>query len=510
MNSTNSVLKNTQSTSFTWSSLYLFTFFSAFLFMLMEWLFIITKPSFMNPLPFFQKMEILLFSSALLAGFSFISLIPLILLQFPHLFRKYHRVLIQLGVLLPTFLMSSLSLLLIDNFTYTIFEFGIVSTKGITRGLYVLILIFIFIFLYRKNLQLVSSIDNQIRNQSVKKWVVVGLSVVILISIIIPLSGQDIASGIIPGSAESQGRSTLPNILLITPDGVNANNLSLYGYERNTTPFLKDLASTSLIAENAFTNSANTGGSITSIFTGKYPATTRVFFPPDILRNEDAYEHLPAILHSRGYKTIQLGFPTYVDAYTFNLLSGFDEVNGRVFLNSSYLLALNDYLPDESAYFIYETGNRLIDRLLHIFFIKQMENPFAQVTESPEDFNDSIKLAKLFELIDHSDRPLFVHLHWMGTHGGKFFPDQQVFSLGKEVEFQKLWDVDFYDDSILEFDRAVEAIFEKLTQENILDRTMIIIGSDHGQQFFTNERLPFIIHFPGGQFSGRIEENVQN
>jgi hypothetical protein len=506
----NSVFKKSRSAPLSWGSLYLITFISAYLLIFMEWLFILTKPSFMSPLRFFQKMEILLFASSLLTGFCFFSLVPLFLLHFLNFFRKYQNVLIKLGAILPTFLISSLALLLIDNFTYTIFEFGIVSAKGIPRGLYALLFVFIFISFYRRNLQFISSIDKQTRNQTVRKWVVVGLSVVVLISIIIPLSGQDKVSGIVTSSAEGQDRDTLPNILLITPDGVNANNMSLYGYERDTTPFLQSIANTSLIAENAFTNSANTGGSITSVFTGKYPANTRVFFPPDILRGEDAYEHLPAILHSRGYKTIQLGFPTYVDAYTFNLLSGFDEVNGRVFLNSGYLLTLNDYLPDDSAYFIYEAGNRLIDRLLHIFLIRQMKNPFAQVTEFAEDFNDSIKLEKLFELINHSDQPLFVHIHWMGTHGAKFFPDQQVFSLGKDEELQNPWDVDFYDDSILELDQAIETIFEKLTQENVLKRTIIIVGSDHGQQFFTNERIPLIFHFPEGQFSGRIEENVQN
>lgn len=91
-----------------------------------------------------------------------------------------------------------------------------------------------------------------------------------------------------------------PNIFLLTADGLNADHMSVYGYDRDTTPFLKSISSELMILENHFTNSSATSGSIISIFTGKYPADTRVLYPPDILDDKDAFQRLPGILRSLG------------------------------------------------------------------------------------------------------------------------------------------------------------------------------------------------------------------
>ncbi len=76
------------------------------------------------------------------------------------------------------------------------------------------------------------------------------------------------------------------NVVLITTDGLETAFMSVYGYEKDTTPFLRTLAPKALIARNHFSNSGNTGGSITSILTGKHPTTNRVLYRPDILRGE--------------------------------------------------------------------------------------------------------------------------------------------------------------------------------------------------------------------------------
>ena len=125
------------------------------------------------------------------------------------------------------------------------------------------------------------------------------------------------------------GETHYPNILLITGDGINASHTSLYGYERDTTPTLKALAATSLVAENAFPNSSNTMSGLLSIYTSKYPTQTRVLYAPDILKNADAYQHMPGILKSLGYYSAQFTHAYFADAYSMNMLSAFDIANGR-------------------------------------------------------------------------------------------------------------------------------------------------------------------------------------
>jgi arylsulfatase A-like enzyme len=51
---------------------------------------------------------------------------------------------------------------------------------------------------------------------------------------------------------------------------------------------------------------------------------------------------------------------------------------------------------------------------------------------------------------------------------------------------------------------------DNLSNLGLLDRTILIIGSDHGQNGNPLKRLPFIIRFPHGQYAGRIQANVQN
>jgi arylsulfatase len=87
---------------------------------------------------------------------------------------------------------------------------------------------------------------------------------------------------------------------------------------------------------------------------------------------------------------------------------------------------------------------------------------------------------------------------------------EQKFSAGQSIQDQEPWSDDFYDDSILDFDMNVGEVIDELTKLGLLENTILIIGSDHGQQWNQLNRLPLIIRFPQGQYAGRIQTNVQN
>jgi hypothetical protein len=146
----------------------------------------------------------------------------------------------------------------------------------------------------------------------------------------------------------------------------------------------------------------------------------------------------------------------------------------------------------------------------HIFFLKQMANPLDQVTRRPEQFADRQRLRNLRQVINAADRPVFVHVHLMGTHGDTFNPQEQTFSAGQSLDDQQPWSVDFYDDSILELDKNIASLVKDLTDWGVLDETILVIGSDHGQKWDQLKRIPLIIRFPQGQYTGRIQANVQN
>jgi len=494
-----------------WLELSLIGCFIAYLFVFSEWLFAITRPSFLDVFSLGDRLEIFFFTASLLAAACLLPLVLLALLSRIPLLRRLQPLLLIIGGLVPAAVGAVLLLLLIDNFTYTLFRFGIVTSAGLARGLYALLFLGLLLYCLKTLLGWLPPLDRLLAraaNGNLARFASLGLLGLVGLSFALPAVSNRMGERV---NLSSAGQAAIqPHILLITADGVDASHTSLYGYERDTTPNLRRLAESSLVAENAFNNSGNTGGSLVSILTGKPPTATRVLYPPNILRGADSYQHLPGILRAQGYRTVQLTISHYADAFTLNLLDGFDEANGRENTASNLFQQYTRLLPSEFAYFVYETGNRAVDRLRHIFFLKTMENVYQTVTEAPEDFKDEIKLDNIVKMIRRARQPLFLQAHFLGTHGPVFYPEQQVYSAGKPVEAQEPWDNDFYDDSILEFDRHLGKILDTLEEEALLDDTLVIVGSDHGRLYVTNQRIPLLMHFPNDEYAGTIRTNVQN
>ncbi len=480
------------------------------LYVLMEWVFIVTKPSFLDVFTFWDKGKVLILGMTLAGGLSLLLLGVVYLLGRVVGLRRHPKIYSWLLSLLPAGILGALLLLLVDNFTYTLFSFGIATSEGIGRVIYAVLFLLLVSWSEWQIIKAAASLESRLAFPRSRRVFFVGAGIWLALGLLLALP--------VGGTANSQGTwmppgsdslSVYPHILWITGDGVSAEHLSLYGYARDTTPNLSALAESSLVAENVFANAKNTAGSLVAMFTGKLPLETGVLFAPDILRGQDAYQHLPGILRAQGYFSVQYGFTYYVDAYTVNILGGFDVVNGRSLESSPLHARLVKYLPEEMAYFMYESGNRITDRIRHIFFIKTMQNPYNVTVGDAPLIDDDERLDAFLDSLADFEQPVFVHLHLMGTHGPRFEPQEQVFSLGKDPVGQEDWDLDFYDDAILEFDANVGRIVSALEQNGLLENTLMIVGSDHATQSDQRQRIPLLMRFPGGEITGRIEANVQ-
>jgi arylsulfatase A-like enzyme len=262
-----------------------------------------------------------------------------------------------------------------------------------------------------------------------------------------------------------------------------------------------------LVAENAFSNSGNTAGSLTSILTGKLPIETRVLYPPDILVGENAYQHLPGILKQAGYHTVQVTMPRFGDAYERNIRDGFDIANYRT-ENRFPLATKFEQLGDGSGfYFSAQIIQRIVERLEHAFYIKKMDNAYEMVTEAASYFTEKQRFDAMLSYIDQSDKPIFIHVHMLGTHGPTFEPRKNVFSEGQEQDQPFM--LDFYDDAILDFDKYTRSLFNYLSKSEKINNTIVIIYSDHGMRWQPLNRVPLLFWFPNQQYAGRIHENVQ-
>lgn len=488
---------------------------AVYFYVFMEWLFFVTKPSFMSSLPLSESLLILAVSSgpvlaAVLAPLLSYWLVGAVLgygfalagYQVPGPFRALW---VSVSLVLPCGVLALAVFLMVDNFTLTVLGWGIrhVEAKGLLgyQALLVLIAVAVYTLVWRA----IRAISGHGLGRSV------GVACAALVSITLAgtvyVGTHKISVSTPVGPQVKNG--ALPNILLIVGDGIEAEHMSLYGYDRDTTPYLRQLAERSLLCENNFPNAGPSAASVASILTGKLPTETRLIYPPDILTGKDAYQHLPAILKTLGYRSANIGIRHYADAYDLNMRHSFDWANDREL--QGFLLPewFTGAIGQGAAYFLTQIRDRIESRLLHVFDVERMSDAFDQLVRVPyQSLGDRERIVQLWRWLAEGEGPFFVYLHLLGTHGPKFRPVRRVFSEGKTQD--EPWMTDFYDDAILQFDSNVNKILEGLADRNQLQDTIVVITSDHGVKHRNRQRVPLMFLVPADDRRRRVSSNTQN
>ena len=470
----------------------------------LEWMFFATKPSILSYYTTSENLSIFF----LLPLFIFLSLLPaaiILILSDLFLLKRFR---FRIVSTIPAFIYASIAFLLLDNFTNTMFGIYSGSFKGAGRFCYLAGYIALFSYFYWK------SGTEENNGEDAQKLSSSSLAVLVCFTIALVCAAglRDVDKlGDYKGGISSN--SELPNILILSSDGINDRNTSAFGYERNTTPFIKALRDKTLVSTNHFSNSAFTGASVISLLTGKLPATTHVIYQPDGLRGVDAYEHLPGILKKLGYINADISIRYYADTLDMNLLDGFDEANGRG-RNINHLFQV--YEPVFSAFsaqgvFLRQILDRLYGRLLHILGVQDLEDAYELVTRAV-DLGETVsiddeRIAQLYDFIDRAVQPFFLHVHLLGTHGPRFMPKQPRYSAGQTQNRDHMRD--FYDDAIRDFDQYVEDTYAFLEEKDLLDNTLVIITSDHSRNPNVGLPIPLLLDFPGDERIGIIRENTQ-
>jgi len=493
--------QETKKLSHTWRKLFNLTVFSACFYAFMEWLFFITKPSAISILAPQDAGLVLLatggFFALLLVAVLLVSSLPYWLIN--NITWKLR--LLAIAHIVPALMLTVTALVMFDNFTYTVFKFGIVSTETWQRGLYAFGLVLVLGGFFRYSRKVTRGNPSKCASA-----MAIGLLIVLSATIIYTnvTSKSTLSDFNVGGSLQSVSR---PNIIILSSDGLTAAYLSAYGYSEETTPFLKTILDDSLVAENAFPNASSTTGSTTSELTGKEPAVTKVYRYPDVLSGPDTIQHLPGILRQYGYKTVQVGTPYYVDAEKINMLNGFDIINKQP-VNLKFQNAFISVLGNTpSAHFVGTLVDRVDERLRHIFFIKDMNDAVTEVNNPKIGMTDEERVNHIVDLLDNSQQPVFIFAHLMNTHGPHFGTNIHRFSNGTDLDAE--WNKALYKDAILTFDSYIYKIYKHLEDTGQLDNTILLITTDHGYKYAVNHRIPLVIHFPENQYARKIKSNVQ-
>ncbi len=390
-----------------------------------------------------------------------------------------------------------------DNFTYNILGIGIVDSHSVFRASYGLA----FLLFINKTYCKIKFPENE--KPLSPKW---KFSTVMAITLFAVGTISTIA-GIVTKTSRLASQSSVlpkrtPNIILIGSDGVAADNLSVYGYDRDTTPFMNSIVDHALIAEANFPQTGSSLGSLISIFTSKLPTRTGVVNMPDALIGDDSNEHLPGLLKDIGYTNVDITFDLYSNVSLANVRNGFDRINGVDVNTNPLIIRLGKILPVNSEYNIELLIKRITDRLQHILFIRIMTNPFEEVTMQPGHKDATARIPELMSSVHNGAEPYFIHVHLLGTHGPTYRTSSTTFSQGRKQK--KDFDIDFYDDAILDFDSYIQDLFTTLDESGKLNNTVVIIYSDHPRARAAYQHTPLIFWFPNGQDAGQITSNTQN
>lgn len=469
------------------------------IYVFMEWLFYVTTPSFLSALEPFETMVVLI-ASLTVAELAFVTIFAALTLL--HLLAARFGILKAplLPALVPALILGALALILLDNFTYTVLHRGIVHTSGAARVAYSLGFLVIFAgLLWQQSSRLHTT--SMLLNRA-------GLGIIILaIGGAVAIADKWYAQydNNIIADAPSKRATSRPNILFLAFDGVPAARMSAYGYQRDTTPFLSEVRNNALFLENAFSNNGKTTGSIASLLTGRLPITNKVINYPHVLRGDDTFRHFPLILKRQGYYAFQVSPVMYSNARIINMNGAFDSIN----YSGPAPGIFSPAFPSDIASFVYAVFERITARLGHITYIAKMHDVMSDVEPTIDSVPES-RLAdtrnNLAALIKSIPEPFFGHIHLVSTHCCVWHPENTEFTSGKPRSGSSY---DYLDGAIRDADDFYRSIFEWLDDEGLLERTILVISSDHGLRHSVTTKIPLIMRFPHGEHAGTIRENVQ-
>jgi arylsulfatase A-like enzyme len=310
-----------------------------------------------------------------------------------------------------------------------------------------------------------------------------------------------------------------PNVVLIVMDTVRANHLSLYGYERRTTPRLEEFAEAATLYTRTTSAGDITLTTHASIFTGLYgrqhgahrsdatpagrPLASSFVTLAETLLAESYWT--VAVVANRGYVSPHFGFDQGFLHFDSRGPVLFLAKTPPFYLRRGVRAALMPFSPRES---------------------------FDRLTRSADSINEDA--FRLLEEARGRGGPFFLFVNYMDAHH-PFLPPPPYDTMfpGKDeswtsVDYDRLlWAVmrrghraiserernhitSQYDGAIAYEESRIDALLAKLRELGLYDETLIIVTADHGEALGDRDLLnhgvsvyqdqvsvPLIIKYPG-------------
>lgn len=274
-----------------------------------------------------------------------------------------------------------------------------------------------------------------------------------------------------------------PNVLLIVLDTVRAQSLSLHGYPRSTSPRLESFSKKGVRFEMAMSASPWTLPSHATMLTGRWPHELSADWFKSL---DDTHSTLAEALGAKGYATAGFVANTFYCGYETGLSRGFahyEDYNlspGEVLLSSSLgrTIANNSSVRRVLGYerVIGSKDAAALNADFLNWLSRDRQRPFFaflnyfdahEVYLPPEPFYGKFSKSRV-----RNNKPI---RHEMRRSLRQDWPEMSP----QEVQSE----IDAYDEAIAYLDHQLGQLFDELERRGVLDNTLVIITSDHGEQF---------------------------
>lgn len=282
----------------------------------------------------------------------------------------------------------------------------------------------------------------------------------------------------------------IQNFILLSVDDLRADRLGCYGNDRDVSPFMDRLANQGTQFLNAYICWPFTPRSHASMLSSIYPSVFDVPIDTKI-------ESIASILDEHGYKNAAFTEDGWMSA-RYGALHGFEEYDDNV-------KGLR-HLKKETVKWLRENREEKFFLFLHTY---RVHRPFFGSQEYFLKYGDPDYSGP----IENNARSV-----------GSFMKAANAGTVTVTPEdIQRIFDI--YDSQIIRVDEFVAKIVETLNHLDLVNKTMLIITSDHGEQLFefkrfghlslvnpfadVTTRVPLIIYCPKLGHKGKVAQFVE-
>lgn len=267
-----------------------------------------------------------------------------------------------------------------------------------------------------------------------------------------------------------------PNVLIYLIDTLRADHASLYGYHRKTTPFLDQLGAQGLVFEDCQVQAPWTKPSVASLLTSLYSYTHGIVNDFDMV--PPGSPALAEELRKAGYVTAGVVANPFAGRIS-GLQRGFD------FLDEwSVIQRYRNEKEDRG------TDSAAVNRIVFPWLEQHRHEPFflyAHTTDPHAPYRPPAGFEEKFA--NPAETPRFdreyKRMRDVRQYGGGTVVDRAaVKRAGVDPDRFIRQAVDRYDGEILYNDFSLQRLVDKLKELGILDNTLLIVVSDHGEEFW--------------------------